>query len=87
MREVEINRMIYENLIIAKTIGFVALFLIICIVLTQVYDYLKTRPHNRKQKKVMACILAMKFMMFTQNLMSKLGIRMLLLWKNLRNDY
>ena len=51
MSEVEINRMIYENLIIAKTIGFIALFLIICIVLTQVYDYLKTRPHNRKQKK------------------------------------
>ena len=44
MSEVEINRMMYENLIIAKTIGFIVLFLIVCIALTQIYDYLKAKP-------------------------------------------
>lgn len=51
MSEVEINRMMYENLIIAKTIGFIVLFLIVCIALTQIYDYLKAKPHKRKPKK------------------------------------
>ena len=50
MSEVEINRMMYENLIIAKTIGFIVLFLIVCIALTQIYDYLKAKPHKRKPK-------------------------------------
>ena len=51
MSEVEINRMMYENLMIAKTIGFIVLFLIVCIALTQIYDYLKAKPHKRKPKK------------------------------------
>ena len=51
MTELEINRMMYENLIMARVIGFSSLFLIICIVCWEIYGFLQTRPHETKKKK------------------------------------
>ena len=51
MTELEINRMMYENLIMARVIGFSSLFLIICIACWEIYEFLQTRPHETKKKK------------------------------------
>ena len=50
MTELEINRMMYENLIMARVIGFCSLFLIICIVCWEIYGFLQTRHETKKKK-------------------------------------
>lgn len=51
MTELEINRLMYENLIMAKGIGYITLFLIICMICWQIYEFLQTRPHKTKKRK------------------------------------
>ncbi len=49
MTELEINQMMYENLLMTKIIAFIALFLIICVVGLHIYSYLQTRATKEKK--------------------------------------
>jgi len=51
MTELEINQMLYENLLMTRIIGFIVLFLIICVVGLHIYSYLQTRTTKKKNNK------------------------------------
>ena len=51
MTSLELNQMLYANLLLERFIGFIVLFLIICAVVWQVYEYLQTRPHSKNNNK------------------------------------
>ena len=50
MTELEINQMLYENLLMTRIIGFIVLFLIICVVGLHIYSYLQTRTTKNEVK-------------------------------------
>ena len=51
MTSLELNQILYANLLLERFIGFLVLFLIICAVVWQIYEYLQTKPHNKKNNK------------------------------------
>ena len=51
MTELEINQMLYENLLLTQIIGFVVLFLTICFVGLEIYSYLQSKTTKSKKDK------------------------------------